>query len=57
MTVTGPGVIALQARNVPAAAAGLAVQATKNLSALPIAPCAGRGALLAGGLLLRLRDV
>ena len=25
------------------AAAGLAVQATKNLSALPIAPCAGRG--------------
>ena len=57
MTVTGPGVIALQARNVQAAAAGLAIQATKNLSALPIAPCAGRGALLAGGLLLRLRDV
>ena len=43
MTVTGPGVIALQARNVQAAAAGLAIQATKNLSALPIAPCAGRG--------------
>jgi hypothetical protein len=43
MTVTGPDFIALQARNVQAAAAGLAIQATKNLSALPIAPCAGRG--------------
>jgi ABC-2 type transport system permease protein len=45
--------------------AGLAVQATSNLSSLPIGPWAGLGvlaawaaaALLAGGLLLRLRDV
>jgi len=44
--------------------AGLAIQATKNLSALPIAPWAGLGVLaayaaaafLAGGLLLRWRD-
>jgi ABC-2 type transport system permease protein len=44
--------------------AGLAVQATTNLSSLPIGPWAGLGvlaawaaaALLAGGLLLRLRD-
>lgn len=45
--------------------AGLAIQATTNLGNLPIAPWAGLGvlagwttaALLAGGLLLRLRDV
>ena len=43
MTATGPDFIALQARNVQAAAAGLAIQATKNLSALPIAPGTGRG--------------
>ena len=44
--------------------AGLAIQATKNLRALPIGPWPGLGvlavwagaALLAGGLLLRLRD-
>jgi ABC-2 type transport system permease protein len=44
--------------------AGLAVQATRNLGTLPIGPWAGLGvlaawaaaALLAGGLLLRLRD-
>jgi len=44
--------------------AGLAIQATRNLHTLPIAPWAGLGvlaawaaaALLAGGLLLRLRD-
>jgi ABC-2 type transport system permease protein len=44
--------------------AGLAIQATKNLKALPIGPWPGLGvvalwaaaALLAGGLLLRLRD-
>jgi ABC-2 type transport system permease protein len=44
--------------------AGLAIQATTNLSSLPIGPWAGlgvlaawaAGALLAGGLLLRLRD-
>ena len=44
--------------------AGLAIQATRNLGTLPIGPWAGRGvlaawtavALLAGGLLLRLRD-
>jgi ABC-2 type transport system permease protein len=44
--------------------AGLAIQATINLSSLPIGPWAGLGvlaawaaaALLAGGLLLRLRD-
>jgi ABC-2 type transport system permease protein len=44
--------------------AGLAIQATRNLGALPIGPWAGLGvlaawtaaALLAGGLLLRLRD-
>ena len=44
--------------------AGLAIQATRNLSKLPIGPWAGLGvlaawaavALLAGGLLLRLRD-
>jgi hypothetical protein len=57
MTATGPDFIALQARNVQAAAAGLAIQATKNLSALPIASCTGRGVFLAGGLLLGLRDV
>jgi ABC-2 type transport system permease protein len=45
--------------------AGLAIQVTKNLSRLPIGPWAGLGvlalyvsaALLAGGLLFRLRDV
>jgi ABC-2 type transport system permease protein len=44
--------------------AGLAIQATINLRSLPIGPWAGlgvlaawaAGALLAGGLLLRLRD-
>jgi ABC-2 type transport system permease protein len=44
--------------------AGLAIQATRNLGTLPIRPWAGLGvlaawtavALLAGGLLLRLRD-
>ena len=44
--------------------AGLAIQATRNLGTLPIGPWAGLGvlaawtavALLAGGLLLRLRD-
>jgi ABC-2 type transport system permease protein len=44
--------------------AGLAIQATTNLHGLPIRPWAGLGvlsawaaaALLAGGLLLRLRD-
>jgi ABC-2 type transport system permease protein len=44
--------------------AGLAIQATINLGSLPIGPWAGLGvlagwaaaALLAGGLLLRLRD-
>jgi ABC-2 type transport system permease protein len=44
--------------------AGLAVQATTHLSSLPIGPWAGLGvlavwaaaALLAGGLLLQLRD-
>ena len=44
--------------------AGLAIQATRNLATLPIGPWAGLGvlaawaavALLAGGLLLRLRD-
>jgi ABC-2 type transport system permease protein len=44
--------------------AGLAVQATRHLGALPIGPWPGLGvlaawaaaALLAGGLLLRLRD-
>jgi len=44
--------------------AGLAIQATTHLSSLPIGPWAGLGvlaawaaaALLAGGLLLRLRD-
>jgi ABC-2 type transport system permease protein len=44
--------------------AGLAIQATKNLKALPIGPWPGLGvlalwtvgALLAGGLVLRLRD-
>jgi len=44
--------------------AGLAIQATRNLGRLPIGPWAGLGvlaawtavALLAGGLLLRLRD-
>jgi ABC-2 type transport system permease protein len=44
--------------------AGLAIQATTNLRSLPISPWAGLGvlaawtaaALLAGGLLLRLRD-
>jgi ABC-2 type transport system permease protein len=44
--------------------AGLAIQATKNLKTLPIGPWQGLGvlaawaaaALLAGGLLLRLRD-
>ena len=44
--------------------AGLAIQATRNLKTLPIGPWPGRGvlavrvaaALLAGGLLLRLRD-
>jgi hypothetical protein len=43
MAVTGPDFIALQARNLQPAAAGLAIQATKNLSALPIAPGTGRG--------------
>jgi ABC-2 type transport system permease protein len=44
--------------------AGLAIQGTKNLNKLPIGPWPGLGvlaawaaaALLAGGLLLRLRD-
>jgi ABC-2 type transport system permease protein len=44
--------------------AGLAIQATRNLTKLPIGPWQGLGvlaawaaaALLAGGLLLRLRD-
>jgi ABC-2 type transport system permease protein len=44
--------------------AGLAIQATTNLSSLPLSPWAGLGvlaawaaaALLGGGLLLRLRD-
>ena len=44
--------------------AGLAIQATRNLRDLPISPWGGLGvlaawaaaALLAGGLLLRLRD-
>jgi ABC-2 type transport system permease protein len=44
--------------------AGLAIQATTNLTSLPISPWAGVGvlaawavaALLAGGLVLRLRD-
>jgi len=44
--------------------AGLAIQATTNLSSLPISPWAGPGvlaawaaaALLAGGLVLGLRD-
>ena len=44
--------------------AGLAIRATAGLNSLPIAPWAGLGvlaawsaaALLAGGLLLRLRD-
>ena len=45
--------------------AGLAIQATTGLDSLPISPWAGLGvtagwaaaALLAGGLLLRIRDV
>jgi ABC-2 type transport system permease protein len=44
--------------------AGLAIQATRNLGKLPVGPWAGLGvlaawaaaALLAGGVLLRLRD-
>jgi ABC-2 type transport system permease protein len=45
--------------------AGLAIQATTNLASLPLSPRAGlgvlaawaAGTLVAGGLLLRLRDV
>lgn len=62
-TVAGPHV-QRHLQQVAPMTAGLAVQATTNLRALPIGPWAGLGvlaawaaaALLAGGLLLRLRD-